>query len=171
VGIQLHFQPYCNEKRQARQHFLQLEPYGDEASMEEQRRAGVVRSEITEAIEFNEPTEGLWDALTADNQWDYLNERPGRGKGKSRQSIQAPSGEERSVELPEKGPPGSAYSKEQEDRLLDLFQKAMEKVEQEHVGVLTKSKELNDLLAANKEGQDVMDKLKELYDKLPPKKK
>src|SRR5436190_1696384 len=53
VGIQLHFQPYCNEKRQARQHFLQLEPYGDEASMEEQRKTGVVRSEITEAIEFN----------------------------------------------------------------------------------------------------------------------
>lgn len=171
VGIQLHFQPYCNEKRQARQHFLQLEPYGDEASMEEQRKTGVVRSEITEAIEFNEPTEGLWDALTADNQWDYLNEKPGRGKGKGRQSIQAPPGEERSVELPDKGPPGSAYSKEQEDRLLDLFQKAMEKVEQEHIGVLTKSKELNDLLAANKEGQDVMDKLKELHDKLPPKKK
>ena len=172
VGIQLHFQPICNEKKQARQHFLQLEPYGDDPSMEEQRKGGIVRSEIVEAIEFNEPTEALWDALTSDDQWNYLNEPRGRGKGKARQPAPAPPpGEERSVELPDKGPPGSAYSKEQEEMLLDMFQKAMDAVDQKTVETLTKSKELNDLLAANKEGQDVMDKLVALNDKLPAKKK
>jgi YEATS domain-containing protein 4 len=171
VGIQLHFQPICNEKKQARQHFLQLEPYGDEASMEEQRKSGIVRSEIVEAIEFNEPTEGLWDALTSDDQWNHLNEPRGRGKGKARQAITAPPGEERSVELPEKGPLGSAFSKEQEDMLLEMFQKAMAEVDKRTIETLGKSKELNDLLAANKEGEDVMDKLIELNEKLPPKKK
>lgn len=171
VGIQLHFQPNCNEKKQARQHFLQLEPYGDEASMEEQRKSGMVRSEVVEAIEFNEPTEGLWDALTAEDQWNYLTESRGRGKAKARPSITAPPGEQKSVELPEKGPPGSAFSKEQEDLLLGMFEKAIATVDQKLIETLTKSKELNDLLLANKEGQDVMEKLIELNEKLPPKKK
>jgi transcription initiation factor IIF auxiliary subunit len=73
IDIRLHFQPLVHDKAQWRQHFLQLEPYGSEEQQAQQRAANLVRSEIQEVVEFNEPPEALFEALTDETQWDYLN--------------------------------------------------------------------------------------------------
>ncbi|KAF2492566.1 yeats-domain-containing protein [Lophium mytilinum] len=72
VDIRLFFQPVSNEKPQYRNHFLQLEPYGDEAAKEKQKREGFVRSELLEVVEFNEPLEAFYQVLTSEQQFDYL---------------------------------------------------------------------------------------------------
>jgi YEATS domain-containing protein 4 len=167
IVVKLYFQPIASEKQQQRTHFLQLEPFGDEALQAEQARTGMVRSEFVEYIEFNEPTEGLWDALTADTQWTYIN-HSGRGKGKSKAVIPAA---QRNLELPDKAPPGTTYSRETEEALLDIFNKAMQKCDQETIEVIKKSKEVNEETNRLKETSDVDAKLLELHEKIPPKKK
>jgi YEATS domain-containing protein 4 len=169
IVVKLYFQQYAAEKQQQRQHFLQLEPYGDDALMAEQARTGMVRSESVEYIEFNEPTEGLWDALTSDTQWDYL-APAARGKGRGKMAGMPPPGS-RNMDLPEKAAPGSVYSKETEDGLLDVLTKAMKKCEEETEAVLKKNKDVNDQLAKAKEGNEVNAKLSELHEKIPHKKK
>ena len=72
IDIRLHFQPISGEKAQYRQHFLQLEKYGDEKQQAQQEASGCVRSEFLEVVQFNEPTEALLEALTAEDQWNYL---------------------------------------------------------------------------------------------------
>jgi YEATS domain-containing protein 4 len=172
IVVKLYFQPIASEKQQQRSHFLQLDRYGDEALMAEQDRTGIVRSEVVEFIEFNEPTEGLWDALTAEDQWSYLASGSGRGKGKGKSSqIALPPLSVRSVELPDKAPTGSVYSRETEEALLETLTKAMKKCEEETAEVLKKSKIVNDELAKVKEGTDIDAKLLELHEKIPHKKK
>ena len=172
IVVKLYFQPIASEKQQQRSHFLQLDRYGDETLMAEQDRTGIVRSEVVEFIEFNEPTEALWDALTAEDQWSYLASGSGRGKGKGKSSqIALPPLSVRSVELPDKAPPGSVYSRETEEALLETLTKAMKKCEEETAEVLKKSKTVNDELAKVKEGTDIDAKLLELHEKIPHKKK
>ncbi|KAF2398073.1 putative histone acetyltransferase subunit [Trichodelitschia bisporula] len=175
IGIKLYFQSYTSEKWQQRQHFLQLDPYGDEALMAEQARTGLVRSEVVEYIEFNEPTELLWDALTSEAQWEYLDKEragAGRGKGKGKgKSKVVPSGEERTVELPDTALPGSIYSKETEEKLIDVLTRAGKQCDEQTLTVLQRSKELSDLLEKMKEVQTLDDKLREVYESIPPKKK
>jgi YEATS domain-containing protein 4 len=168
IMVKLYFQQYASEKQQQRQHYLQLEQYGDEKLMAEQKRSGMVRSETVEFIEFNEPTEQLWDALTGDAQWDYLN--PGKGKGKGRSSNVPHSGE-RSVGLPDHAPAGSVYSKESEKHLLELLDKAMKQCEQQTAEVLKSSKDVNEQLAKLKEAEEVNARLVALHEKVPHKKK
>jgi YEATS domain-containing protein 4 len=174
IVVKLYFQPIASEKQQQRQHYLQLEAYGDEALMAEQARTGLVRSEIVEFIEFNEPTEALWDALTSEAQWDYLT--PGRGKGKGKGkgrgiATNVPSAEQRSVALPDKVPHGSIYSRDTEDALLTVLKNAMKKCEDMSEEAAKKSKEVNEQLAKVKEGTDIDAKLLELHEKVPHKKK
>jgi len=172
IVVKLYFQPSASEKQQQRQHFLQLEAYGDEALQAEQAATGVVRSEVVDFIEFNEPTEVLWDSLTNDHQWDYL--VPGRGKGKGKNTLAAlPSGYARTVELPDKTPPGpgAVYSRETEEALLETLTKAMKQCEEETVETLKKMKDVNEKLAKVKQASDVDQKLQELHDKFPTKKK
>jgi YEATS domain-containing protein 4 len=170
IVVKLYFQPVANEKQQQRTHFLQLEPYGDEALQAEQARSGIVRSEFVEFIEFNEPTEGLWDGMTKESQWT-VPATPGRGKGKGKAALQLLPERQRNMELPDKAPLGSVYSRETEEALLDVFNKAMKKCEEETVEVLKKSKQINEETNAIKQGSDVDAKLLELHDKIPPKKK
>jgi YEATS domain-containing protein 4 len=170
IVVKLYFQPIASEKQQQRQHYLQLEAYGEEALMAEQARTGIVRSEIVEFIEFNEPTESLWDALTSESQWDYLN--PGRGKGKGRGiSTNVPPADQKSVALPDKASPGSLYSRETEEGLLQVLKNAMKKCEEQATEAAQKSKEVNEQLAKIKEGTDIDAKLLELHEKVPHKKK
>lgn len=176
LGIRLYFQPYATEKWQLRQHFLTLEAYGDEEQRALQEKENLVRSESVEYIEFNEPTESLWDALTSDSQWDYLQEKPvAKGKGKARAANQPKATKieesDKTVELPDSAPAGSVYSKQVEDKLIEQLNQAQEQAEKELVKVLGRSKEVNDLLAQMKDGQDVNDKLRELWESLPQKKK
>ncbi|KAI2481910.1 Yeats-domain-containing protein [Pyrenophora tritici-repentis] len=119
IDIRLHFQPLSGEKAQYRQHFLQLEKYGDEKMQAEQERTGCVRSEFLEVVQFNEPTEALFDALTSEDQWNYLIPA---GKGGSKKASLGANGRlkrglpngERSAQLPEKGADEVPFSQEQE---------------------------------------------------------
>lgn len=136
IDIRLHFQPISGEKAQYRQHFLQLEKYGDEKMQAEQERTGCVRSEFLEVVQFNEPTEALFDALTSDDQWNYLIP-PGKG-GSKKASLGAngrlkrglPNGE-RSAQLPEKGAEDVPFSQEQEQALLNDLKAKIAEVEKQ----------------------------------------
>jgi YEATS domain-containing protein 4 len=136
IDIRLHFQPISGEKAQYRQHFLQLEKYGDDKMQAEQERTGCVRSEFLEVVQFNEPTEALFDALTAEDQWAYL--IPAGKGGSKKASLNAngrlkrglPNGE-RSAQLPEKGVEEAPFSQDQEQALIDLLKKKMEDVDKE----------------------------------------
>jgi YEATS domain-containing protein 4 len=174
IAVKLHFQPYSGEKQQQRQHFLQLEPYGDEALLAEQARTGIVRSEVVEFIEFNEPTETFWDALTSEEQWNYMIQpvaRGGKGRGKNAAAVGLPPPQDRSVELPDKAVAGSVYSRETEEALLQTLLKAATKCEEETAEVLKKSKEVNDQLAEAKKGISVDAKLLALHERVPPPKR
>ncbi|KAL7772626.1 hypothetical protein CFE70_002586 [Pyrenophora teres f. teres 0-1] len=136
IDIRLHFQPISGEKAQYRQHFLQLEKYGDEKMQAEQERTGCVRSEFLEVVQFNEPTEALFDALTSEDQWNYLIPA---GKGGSKKASLGANGRlkrglpngERSAQLPEKGADEVPFSQEQEQALQDFFKAKMEEVEKQ----------------------------------------
>ena len=187
IGIKMYFVPASGEKWQQRSHFLQLDPYsGDvdpekaEAEKEDMRRANLVRAEQIEVIEFNEPNEALWDALTSEDQWNYL--KPARAKSKSKgrgSSISKlpdypppPGGEYAAGALPDKPlEQGHVYSKETEDMLVDQLQKASQEAEQALLKTLTRSKEVNDFIEKMKQGQDVDERLRTLFESLPQKKK
>jgi YEATS domain-containing protein 4 len=151
IDIRLHFQPISGEKAQYRQHFLQLEKYGDEKMQAEQERTGCVRSEFLEVVQFNEPTEALFDALTADDQWNYL--IPAGKGGSKKASLNAngrlkrglPNGE-RSAQLPEKGAEETPFSQDQEQALLDMLKKKMEDVEKEFDREMKKREEVENRL-------------------------
>lgn len=79
-------------------------------------------SETVEIIEFNEPTEQLWDALTSEAQWDHLDKSaetgPNKGKGPTK-----PKPGSTTCQLPEKPTPTNPYSKQMEDWLIDVLKK------------------------------------------------
>ncbi|KAF1988721.1 yeats-domain-containing protein [Aulographum hederae CBS 113979] len=137
VVIRLYFQPWVHEKYQERQHFLQLEPYGDEEQQERQRKKGKVDSRIVEYIEFNEPTEILWEKLTGDEQW-MTGKAKGKGKG-GRMSLgsgtfgaKGGGGNDPSLELPEAG---DLYSKSAEDAMLQFLAKVSKQVDDQKEAV------------------------------------
>lgn len=102
----------------------------------EQERTGCVRSEFLEVVQFNEPTEALFDVLTSEDQWNHL--MPA-GKGGSKKASLGANGRmkrgmpngERSAQLPEKGADEVPFSQDQEQALIDLLKKKMEEVEKE----------------------------------------
>lgn len=120
VDIRLHFTPEVSSKPEYRSHFLQLEHYGDEAMQVRQREEKVVRSEFLEYIEFNEPTEALWDALTDEGQ--FATKKSGRGKGKGK--LKEEDDREGTVELPESATRTNPFSKDLETQVLDSLKKA-----------------------------------------------
>nr|POF07092.1 protein bima [Quercus suber] len=82
VEIRLYFAQESGEKAVYREHYLVLAPYGSEEQRAKQEQANEVIAERLETIEFNEPTSEMWRSLTADEQWDWLKVKKGRGKGK-----------------------------------------------------------------------------------------
>jgi YEATS domain-containing protein 4 len=128
IDVRLHFQPISGEKAQYRQHFLQLEKYGDDKQIAEQERTGCVRSEILEVVQFNEPTEALFEALTSENQWDYLTPPVKGGKKAAMAAVRADGrpkrgypGGERTAQLPERGGDDVPFSQEQEQALIEFI--------------------------------------------------
>lgn len=132
IDVKLFFQPISNEKPCWRSHILQLEPYGTDEDKAQQEKTGRVISEQVEIIEFNEPTEALWDALTDDRQWDYLTKSGAKEKSKARASLAAGGvdGVERSVDMPETAPPGSLWSKQIEEAHVDFYSQITKKVKE-----------------------------------------
>lgn len=128
VEVKLFFVAEVGSRPQDRTHFLQLELYGDEADQEKQKREHMVRSEVMDIIEFNEPTEALFDILTDETQFKAPK---GRGKGKGKvATMKREDGEDATVDLPESGGPTNPYSKELEDSLLQLLGGAGSKVDE-----------------------------------------
>jgi YEATS domain-containing protein 4 len=138
IDVRLHFQPISGEKAQYRQHFLQLEKYGDEKQQAEQERTGLVRSEFLEVVQFNEPTEALFEALTAEDQWHYL-AGPAKGGKKAAMMAQQANGRpkrgfpngERSAQLPHDMGDGVPFTAEAEQALIDLIKSKIDVVEKE----------------------------------------
>lgn len=132
VEVKLFFAPEVGSRAQDRTHFLQLEPYGGPEEEAKQRRELMVRSEVMDFIEFNEPTEALFDLLTDDSQFVGSTKAKGKGK-KSMAMVKREGAEERSfdsVELPERSTAGNPYSKETEAALLKLLEGAVGKVDE-----------------------------------------
>jgi YEATS domain-containing protein 4 len=178
IIIKMYFQQYASEKWQQRSHFVQLEPYSldpdpvkAQEEMERQRKDKVI-SEVIEVIEFNEPTEQLWDALTSEAQFDYL--KP-RGKGKNRASIGGAASENGNGNCDEPPPTaekGQLWSLEQENLIIDkLLQNAGNVVDKQLQQVLQRGVEVNKALDKLKSGDEIDDQLKSVYESLPPKKK
>lgn len=153
IDIRLHFQPISGEKAQYRQHFLQLEKYGDAKQQEDQERTGCVRSEFLEVVQFNEPTEALFEALTSEDQWNHLVSAKG-GSKKAAILGTAANGRpkrgyangERSAQLPEKGSDDVQFSQEQEMSLIEMIRKKVEDVEKELEGEGRKREETEERL-------------------------
>ncbi|KAF2757688.1 yeats-domain-containing protein [Pseudovirgaria hyperparasitica] len=124
IDLRLFFQPVAHEKPQYRLHFLQLEPYGTEADKLEQVEKKMVRSEICEMIEFNEPTEAFFNALTDPKQFDYLS----KDKHKGKKGV-GTFGLGYSVELAEQTTPTNPYTKELERKQVQTFEAAEKVVE------------------------------------------
>ncbi|KAJ9645730.1 NuA4 histone H4 acetyltransferase complex and the SWR1 complex subunit [Coniosporium tulheliwenetii] len=129
VEVRLHFNPVANEKPQWRSHYLQLEPYGTDEEKAAQKAAGLVRAEQCDVVEFNEPTEALFEVLTSESQFDYLRQGNGRGGGgKGRKSVGGGVEEVGSAELPERPTPGNPYSRQMEDQEIAMLRLAEEEV-------------------------------------------
>jgi len=187
IGVKMYFTPTSGEKWQQRSHFLQLDPYSGEtdpekaeAEREAMRQRNMVRSEVVEVIEFNEPNEALWDALTSEDQWDYLRPARSKSKSKARGSNIAkmpdypppPGGEYAAGMLPERPlEQGHVWSKETEDLIVEQLANAEAECDAALIKTLGRSKELNDFIEKIKEGNDVDDKLRALCESLPQKKK
>ncbi|KAF1943708.1 yeats-domain-containing protein [Clathrospora elynae] len=153
IDIRLHFQPISGEKAQYRQHFLQLEKYGNEKQQAEQERTGCVRIEMLEPIHFNEPTEALFDALTSEDQWDYLIPA---GKGGSKKASLGPNGRlkrglpngEKSAQLPAKGADDVPFSADQEQALIDQINARIEIVDKDFEMEIKRKEEIEARLKA-----------------------
>lgn len=102
-----------------------------------QERTGCVRSEFLEVVQFNEPTEALYEALTAEDQWNYIMPVSAKGGKKAAMLGMGPNGKpkrgfpngERSAQLPEKGGDDVQFTQEQEAGLIDLLQRKMAEVD------------------------------------------
>ncbi|KAF2807343.1 yeats-domain-containing protein [Mytilinidion resinicola] len=131
VDIRLFFQSVSGEKPQYRNHFLQLEPYGEDAAKEKQKREGFVRSEFLEVVEFNEPMEAFYHALTSEQQFDYLKDPKqcaaqwGTHIVKSKKKAISPS--EGSAQLPVRSTGESLATQDQEEVLRQsMYKRAAE---------------------------------------------
>lgn len=82
VELRLYFAPESIEKAVYRDHILVLQPYGSEEQQERQKRENKIVAEKLETIEFNDPTADFFKSLTAEEQFNWLKVKKGRGKGK-----------------------------------------------------------------------------------------
>lgn len=189
INVKLYFQSYAGEKWQQRVIYLHLDPFdsglpvkpGEETQSQRQIRENKIVSEVVEFIEFNEPTDQLWDQLTSDAQWDYLKPQPGqRGKGKGRASMGSADARAAgplditslsATDLPARGPEGQLWSKEAEDLIIAQLEKAGDEADKAFEQTMERSKDINNLLNTLKEGAAIDDKLKELFESIPPRKK
>ena len=170
ITVRLYFVPAAMEKWQARTHFLQLESYGDEATKALQEREGVVRSEQVEVIEFNEPTEALWDRLTSEDQFKaaapLTGKGSGKGKGKARPVV-VPD-DFKANELPERPSGGTAigtaatgtvWNKEAEDKTVAQLEDAEKLAQDQLLDVLKRRKDVGDIMTKLREGTDIEEDL------------
>lgn len=127
VEVKLFFIPEVGSRPQDRTHFLQLEPYGEDADQEKQKKDKMVRSEIMDIIEFNEPTEAFYDIMTDEAQFKTPKSR-GKGKGKAAM-MKREDGESASVELPVNTTANNPFSQELNAQVVQLLSGAEGKLD------------------------------------------
>ena len=168
VEVRLFFVPEANAKPESRSHFLQLEPYGDAEAQERQKKEKMVRSEFMDIIEFNEPPEALFEALTSDKQWADGHTKGGKGKAKAKATtigtIPGAGGQAGgTVELAEQmKSEKEPYSKAMEKQIVGQLSKAelelvkkIQEVEQQRSADSDRAKTLEAKLTELKSSQDV----------------
>ncbi|KAI9710781.1 MAG: NuA4 histone H4 acetyltransferase complex and the SWR1 complex subunit [Chrysothrix sp. TS-e1954] len=127
IEVRLYFATEASAKAEYRTHFLQLEPYGDEAMQQRQRDEKLVRSEVMEIVEFNDPPEAFFNLMTD----AALNFPQKKGKGKGKAKINGASSDNQgTVELPESGGADDAFTKENERRILEELKEAEKKLDE-----------------------------------------
>ena len=87
MEIRLYFTAEANEKAQYREHYLILSGYGSEEQQERQTGENFVVAERMESVEFNEPTADFYKSMTAEEQFNWLKVKKGRGKGKKPEYV------------------------------------------------------------------------------------
>lgn len=75
------------------------------------------------------------------------------------------------TELPARGPEGQLWSKEAEDLIIAQLEKAGDEADKAFEKTMERSKDINNLLNTLKEGAAIDEKLKELFETIPPRKK
>ena len=118
IVIKLFFNPESNEKPQQIYHGLKLHPYDGDIEAKKARR-DVIKSMCYEEVQFNEPVEQFYEALTGGVS--------SRGKGKGAKQHKAGL---LTAEIPDHITPNNIYSKEEESRELHRLDEAIRTVKQ-----------------------------------------
>lgn len=119
IELRLYFDSSSGEKAQYRFHRLKLEPFGDEAQIAKQLADNAIIAETCEIVEFNEPSQEFLDKMTSEDQ--FVDATQGNKKGaKSKAEKKAQSGE-MTAKLPGKSTPDMPFSKEMEDKVVDML--------------------------------------------------
>ena len=88
-------------------------------------------------MQFNEPTEALYDALTSEDQWNHIMPQSAKGGKKAALMATAANGQpkrgfpngERTAQLPRKGGDDVPFSQEQEAELIHQLLAKMKEVD------------------------------------------
>ena len=155
VEIRLYFAQEAGEKAVYREHYLILAAYGTEEQKKQQTDNNLIVAERLETIEFNEPTPEFFRTLTADDQFNWLKVKKGRGKGKKPEFV-FEGDVEPTAQLPEKADTssgglgaGGAWSRQYERQVMAQL-KESEKVvdaalEQEKMEMEKRRKRMEEL--------------------------
>jgi len=152
VELRLYFDSSSGEKAQYRFHRLRLEPFGDEATIERQKKMNSVVAETCEIVEFNEPSQDFFAKLTGEDQFAHLRKKGsgkgGRGgKGKAAGSrIEYEGNIEPTANLPERNSEQVPWGRDTEKRILDYLTDAQREldvsIEQERRKAVERQKRL-----------------------------
>ena len=125
ITIKLYYVPESNEKPQTIYHHLRLHPYGEtEEEKEKMKERGEVPAVVYEEQLFNEPYETFYDILTSP--------APMVGKGGKTKVLKGgmvSSVGERTALIPLTNRPGSEFSLETENILLEQLKQAIKETQ------------------------------------------
>jgi YEATS domain-containing protein 4 len=121
ITIKLYYVPESLEKPQTLYHHLRLHPYGEtEEEKELMRKRGQVPAIVYEEQLFNEPYENFFEILTSPAE-----KGKGGGKTKVLKGGMVSSVGERTALIPLQNRPGSEFSTETENMLIDQIKAAI----------------------------------------------
>lgn len=163
ISIKLYFATESNEKPQTLYHHLRLHPYGKTDSERElTQQNGEVISWCYEELIFNEPYEAFYEILTsgARPKGQPPPQPPaGAGKGKGKGAVAAPSNQyklpekhlpqgvlERTALIPVRSTPKSPFSREAEQKDLQMISDAMLQVKNMQEALTVELKEKDEKL-------------------------
>ncbi|ESZ94926.1 hypothetical protein SBOR_4718 [Sclerotinia borealis F-4128] len=145
IQIKIYYDPIANEKAQTIWHHLQLQPYGDEQTMEKQIRENEVHAWVYDEMVFNEPYEQFYDVLTN----PIPREKSNGGKGKATRTMRGGmvgSVGERTALIPLTSRPGQPFSRDTERMEIKRLTEGKKKVDSLNEGLRRELREKEDQL-------------------------